>query len=244
MGPKSLLPVILLLPLSIGVTPAQSNRSETQLIKRGNDLVAKKEYEAALREYGRVPVTAGKVYAQSLYNMGVCYYELWRTEEAVVFYRLAVETRAGHYPRASYALGVALEDLGRVAEAKEAYRQSITASHAAYAPAYFKLGVVLAREGDIKTAADFFKKAIVRSRDQLPASHNNLGVMLARMGRLSEAEREFQIALRQMYGTDDDAAHNLKLCRSLLAAPTKAQLARLQVSAANDTPAGLPSRED
>ncbi len=50
----------------------------------------------------------------------------------------------------------------------------------------------------------------------MPASHNNLGVMLARLGFLKEAEKEFVIALKHSEGAFDDAAHNLKLCRSLM----------------------------
>ena len=50
------------------------------------------------------------------------------------------------------------------------------------------------------------------------------------MGRLTEAGREFEIALQQTGGAFDDAARNLKLCRSRLAAPGKAVTATLKVS--------------
>jgi tetratricopeptide (TPR) repeat protein len=239
---KKFLAAILLLVLSGGAATAQtfpSKASETPsetlsqtmpAIQRGNLSFAKEDYEPALREYRSVPPSAGENYAQALYNIGVCYYELWRTAEAIDFYRRALEVRHGRYPRASYALGVALEDQGRAAEAKEAYKQSIIMSHGEYALANFRLGLLVFNDGDFETAATYFKKAIARSGDHLPASHNNLGVMLARQGRLTEARRQFEIALQQTGGTFDDAAHNLKLCRSLLNAPAKDQIAALKLS--------------
>jgi Tfp pilus assembly protein PilF len=83
-------------------------------------------------------------------------------------------------------------------------------------------------EGDHEAAAASFREAIARSKDRFPASHNNLGVALARMGRVPEAKREFETALRQADGEFDEATHNLKLCRALLASPAKAQLASLK----------------
>jgi len=64
----------------------------------------------------------GRNLSQALYNMGVSYYELWRTAEAIDSYRLAIR-RGWSLSRASYALGVSLE-ITTFAEAKEAYRQS------------------------------------------------------------------------------------------------------------------------
>lgn len=85
-------------------------------------------------------------------------------------------------------------------------------------------------EGDYEAAAACFRRAIGRQGDHVPASHNNLGVMLARQGRLTEARREFEIALKQTHGAFDDAAHNLKLCRSLLAEPATARVATLKIT--------------
>lgn len=223
------LPALLLLVLSGSMATAQSIPSEAQsktlsetqfetksAIARGNRSFAKADYESALREYRSVPRSAGESYSQALYNIGVSYYEMWRTAEAIDFYRQAVEQRHGNYPRASYALGVALEDQGRLAEAKKAYKQSIKMSHGEFALAHFRLGLLVAIAGDYEAAASCYRKAIARAGDHVPSSHNNLGVMLARQGRLTEAGREFEIALRQTGGAFDDAAHNLKLCRSLL----------------------------
>ncbi len=123
---KSVLLAALLL-LTPGVTTAaQEARGDAQeLIARGNERYARAEYEAAISLYSRVPASAGELYAQALYNIGVCRFELWQTEEAARAYERAVKARGGRYPKASYALGVALEELKRLPEAKAAYERAL-----------------------------------------------------------------------------------------------------------------------
>jgi tetratricopeptide (TPR) repeat protein len=112
---KKFLLALLFLVSSVGLVAAQTQPADQAAaiaIARGNRSFAKEDYEAALREYASVPASGGEAYSQALYNMGVSYYELWRTREAIDFYRHAIRARHGHYPRASYALGVALENQG------------------------------------------------------------------------------------------------------------------------------------
>jgi tetratricopeptide (TPR) repeat protein len=232
---KKFFSAILLVVLIGSVVAAQTKEWDASsvakaAIERGNRSFAKADYESALREYRSVPRIDRDTYAQALYNIGVCYYELWRTDEAINFYRRALTEQHGRYPRASYALGVALENQNRLIEAKEAYRQSIIASEGEYGPALYRLGLLTSIEGDYEAAAACYRKAIGRVGAHVPASHNNLGVMLAHQGRLIEAGREFEIALKQTNGDFDVAAQNLKLCRSLLAAPMTAQIAALKIA--------------
>lgn len=223
---KRLLFATLLISLLGSVGLAQTGRDGAQdAIRRGNEKYSKAQYALAIDEFGRVSPDAGETYAKSLYNIGVCYYELWKTEEAIVYYRRAVEARQGRYPMALHALGVALRDLGKFREAKEAFRQSIAAAGGNYAPAHYMLGVLVMGEANHEAAAASFREAIARSKERFPAGHNNLGVVLARMGRLPEAEREFETALRQSDGEFDEATQNLRLCRSLL---TLSQLTALK----------------
>ncbi len=235
MRPNSILFAILLVTLVVSVAAGQSGPTDPGgSIKRGNARYSKAEYLAAIEEYRRVLPQAGEIYSQALYNIGVCYYELWRTEDAIVMYKKAAAARAGRYPIALYALGVALEDLKRQEEAKEAYRQSVAASAGRETgAAHFRLGLLLASESDYERAATHFSRAI--SRETTPGSHNNLGVMLALKGRLHEAEREFEAALRQASGAFADATHNLKLCRSLLKTSAKDSLASMKVVATTKT---------
>jgi tetratricopeptide (TPR) repeat protein len=211
---KRLMSSVLLLISSMVVISAQTIDA-TSAIKRGNELVAKEKFAEAIEIYQTIPSDADEAYAQALYNIGVCNYELSRTEQAVRFYRRALEETGGKYARASYALGVALEELGRLDEAKRAFRQAFNVSHAKFAPATYRLGLMSANEGDFETAAILFKRAATTEGQHVAASHNNLGVMLALMGQPNMAEKEFLIALRQTDGRFPDASHNLKLCRAM-----------------------------
>ncbi|HEU0251953.1 MAG TPA: tetratricopeptide repeat protein [Pyrinomonadaceae bacterium] len=190
--------------------------AQSSPLKRGDALVAQGNYKAAIQEYEKISSGAGESYARASYNIGVCYYELWRPDVAIGFYKRAIELKEGNYPRASYALGVAYEDQGKLAEAKQAYEQSIRASRNDFASAIYKLGVLEAKSGEFKKAASLFRDAAARDGQHRAASHNNLGVMLAQFGLLQEAETQFVMALKQSDGSLSDAAHNLKLCRSLM----------------------------
>ena len=113
-----------------GLLAAQTDSAAGRLaIRRGNEKFAKQQYEAALKQYQLVPESAGENYAQALYNIGVCHYELWRTDEAVKYYHMAIVAREGRYPKAWYALGIALEDSDRFGAAKEAYQHIVDDSN-------------------------------------------------------------------------------------------------------------------
>ncbi|MEP6569489.1 MAG: tetratricopeptide repeat protein [Acidobacteriota bacterium] len=235
MSKRKFLLALLLLISSVGFAAAQSNPVDpAAALERGNESFAKADYEAAIREYGSVPASAGETYAQALYNIGVSYYELWLTADAIAFYQRAIVARNGQYPRASYALGIAFEDQGKLVEAQEAYGQSIAGSHGEFAAAHYRLGLLMAGRGDYERAAASFRKALNHPGLHVAASHNNLGVMLVRLGRLKEALREFEFALRQSGGTFADASNNLKRCRSLLTAPSANKVAVFRVSTLSD----------
>jgi len=207
--------------IAVSVTFNVNAQDARSALKRGDAFVVQENYKAAIAEYSKVSHRDRDFYARAVYNIGVCYYELWQTEDAIVFYKRAIELKQGNYPVASYALGVALEDQGRLDQAKLAYQQA-----PGFAPAIYKLGLLAAKSGELKQAADLFRDAAAREGRHVPASRNNLGVMLARLGFLKEAEKEFAIALKSADGVFEDAAHNLKLCRSLLLNNQRAQNAQ------------------
>src|SRR2546426_9747285 len=130
---RILLAVLLLMSGSLAL--AQTTASEARdFIKSGNAKYAKAEYESAIVDYQHIEPAAGEVYAQALYNIGVCYYELWHTEDAVAMYRKAIKARGGRYPRAFYSLGVALEDLKLLA-----FPKAIKARGGRYSRGFFSL---------------------------------------------------------------------------------------------------------
>lgn len=206
----------IIVALTVVAINAQTSESKS-ILKRGDALVAQEKYKQAIEEYRKVSPRDADSYARATYNIGVCHYELWQTDEAIAFYQRAIELKQGNYPRASYALGVALEDHGRTTEAKAAYEQAVNASQREFARATYRLGLLEARAGEFKKAAALFREAATRAGEHVPASHNNLGVMLAHLGFMKEAEQEFVIALEASDGRFHDAAHNLNLCRSLTA---------------------------
>lgn len=233
---KRLMQAVILLMFSYAMALAQVGQSGAEeSIKRGNGLYAQGKYDEAIKEYRRVPEGQTDAYTQSLYNIGVCYFELGRTADAIAMYRRAVEARMGSYPKALYALGVALEVSGKLEEAADAYRRAVATSDGKYteaglAVAHYRLAMLAGRAGDYERAAGLFRDAIARSRERFPAGHNNLGVMLALAGRVSEAEREFEIALKQASSGFEDAAYNLNLCRSLMSREKQAAFASLKVA--------------
>ena len=205
----------ILLFIAISLTPLVVNAQAAKAFKRGDALVAQEKYQAAIDEYNKVSPRDAEQYARAIYNIGVCHYELWQTEEAIAFYKRSIELRHGNYPRASYALGIALDDQGRSTEARAAYEQALSASNRQFAPATYRLGLLEARAREFEKAAALFKEAASHAGKHVPASHNNHGVMLVRLGFLKEAEKEFDNALKTSDGRLADAAHNLNLCRSL-----------------------------
>jgi tetratricopeptide (TPR) repeat protein len=213
---KSLCFATVVLLATTTLTSAQSTDSKS-ILRRGNVLVAQQKYKLAIDEYNKVSTRDHDSYARAIYNIGVCYYELWQTDNAIEFYKRAVELKQGNYPKALFALGVALEDQGRTGEAKKSYEQAVSASHGEYARATFKLGLIEANASEFQKAATLFREAAARAGEHVAASHNNLGVMLANLGFLKEAEQEFIVALKASDGRYDEAAHNLNLCRSLTA---------------------------
>lgn len=216
---KAALLVLMVGSLS-GISLAQKrNETAHDAVQRGNQLYANANYKLAIAEYGKVSMDAGDNYARALYNIGVCYYELWKTEEAIEYYRRAIQASDGRYPAAQHALGVALKDLGRLPEAKQAFERAVATSQGNFAPSHYLLGLLAMDQADHERAVSSFRNA-VRSKP-FPAAHNNLGVALARLNRLSEAKLEFEIAVSQADGEFLEASQNLKLCNSLLARTTK-----------------------
>jgi len=212
---KFLLLFALLFVASSGPKVVAQSQGSREFLDSGNALVRQERYGEAIPEYLKVEPNQSDLYSQSLYNIGVCYYELQQTERAISYYGEALAVRKFDYPRAAYALGVALEDLGRTTEARDAFIRASKRPSSWLGPALFKLGVIAFTEGQLNSASDLFRRASLSSGAHRAASHNNLGVTLARLGRLSEAEKEFQYALDQATEDYEDAQHNLDLCRAL-----------------------------
>lgn len=226
--------LIFLLAATMPIVAQQSDRPQS--FERGLQLYAQGQYDRAIAEFRESLSGFGPYYGQSLYNIGVCHYELGQRSEAVRWYREAIRAKE-NYVAAFYALGVALDDLGEMAQSREAFARAIELSRAKHAPSLFRLGLALHREGDLEAAAVSYKKAIRESGEQMPGCHNNLGVVEAMLGDLNAAEREFEIALSQSKGNFEGAKYNLSLCREMIATSSRSMIARLRVTSSESVEA-------
>ncbi len=231
MSIKSLLkPFVFLLAIVPSIIAQQSDRPQS--FERGLQLYAQGQYDRAIAEFRESLSQFGPYYAQSLYNIGVCNYELGRKSESIGWYREAIRFKA-NYVAAFHALGVALDDLSETAQSREAFTRAVELSREKHAPSLFRLGLALQREGDLEAAAVSYKKAIRESGDRMPGCHNNLGVIEAMLGDLNAAERHFETAIRQSKGNFESAKYNLSLCREMIATSTRSLLASLRVASSD-----------
>ncbi len=153
--------LILFLLLSVN---AQSSDASS-VIKLGNQLFSNQQYKLAIKEYQRVSPNKREEYARALYNIGVCYYELWVTDEAIEYYGRALELKHGEYPSASFALE------GRIEEAASLFTSAIAQPGQHQASSHNNLGVMLARMGQLNAAEREFQMAL---SGELPEADHNL----------------------------------------------------------------------
>lgn len=146
-------------------------------------------------------VTKGAVNENVYYNFGNLMLEAGRTDEAMSYYRKALEINPGHAKsHINYAL--LLSNIGRTDEAIEHYRKAL--EHGTDAEAHNNLGNLFAKMGRTDEAAFHFRKALEINPDYGDA-HYNFGFMLAGMGRTDEAMAHFQMALES--NPSDAGAH-------------------------------------
>src|SRR5262245_65369101 len=101
---KRVLLAMAMISLIASVAFAQSIPADGRdLINRGNAKYQKAEYQAAIEIYSQIHASSGELYARALYNIGVCYYEMWRNDDAIEMYTKAIQASESGYPRASYA---------------------------------------------------------------------------------------------------------------------------------------------
>lgn len=226
---RAMFVLLLILPSSAGAANVTDD-PEREAFERGGQAFARGNYPVAIEEYRQSLATFGPRFAEAHYNIGVCYYELGSLDDAINWYRAAIKAKRGAYPGALFALGVVLEDLRKYDEARVAFRQAIETSKGKHAGAHFRYGLSLHRERDYEGAMESYRRALVHKDGPFPACHNNLGVVMAILGRMGDAEREFDMAVKQSKGRFNDATHNLHLCRSLSVAKSRALVAQAQWS--------------
>jgi tetratricopeptide (TPR) repeat protein len=138
-------------------------------------------------------------------NLGQALEDEGRIEEAMVYYRQAIEQNA-LFADAYNNLGLALEKVGEEKEAVQAYR-SVLKFDPANPDALYNLGSSLGRQGRTFEAMRHLEAAHkYLPSDGDPDVHNNMGIILAMHGRLDESIEHFIEALR--INPNDSSIHN------------------------------------
>jgi tetratricopeptide (TPR) repeat protein len=129
---------------------------------------------------------------QTLVQIGKCYTDLGRLDEAETNLRRAVAL--GDDATGYYNLGVVMEEQGRAREAEDCYRRAL-AVEPTHASANNNLAAVLAEAGRLAEAQEHWAM-VLRFNPEHADAHANLGGSLAQQGKFAEALRHLDEALR------------------------------------------------
>jgi tetratricopeptide (TPR) repeat protein len=138
---------------------------------------------------------------QTLVQMGKCYSDLGRLNEAEATLRRAVALRDD--ATGLYNLGFVIEQRRRPAEAEELYRRTLVIDPA-HASANNNLAVLLAERGRVAEAMEHWE-TVLRFNPEHADAHANMGAALAQQGRYAEALRHLDEALRIQPGHEGAA---------------------------------------
>lgn len=204
--------------LSVSAFAQEETPFFRQAYEAGNDLAQKRKYEQAIEKYRTAMMLAeterlsDDFLAKVHFNVGVCLYQLKRTNEAVAEYKEAIKLSRREYGRAFYALGMAHKDLGNWREAAAALRDALKIKKDD-GEAWFDLALVYLEEKNFAAARRAFENSIKYKSVSSADAHNNLGVIAALEGDWIFAERKFQTAFVESNGKSAEAKENLRFCR-------------------------------
>ena len=147
--------------------------------------------------------------SMDLHNLGEALFRQGKIEEAISYYRRALQLRPDPYT--CYDLGLALATQGHLDEAIRQYEEALRLKPH-YVEAHNNLGSALLQQGHLDAAIHHYEEALSLHPDQAD-THFNLGLALAQQGRLEEAEKHFSEAVR-LNPNDAEARHNLEASRA------------------------------
>ncbi|MBN1671473.1 MAG: tetratricopeptide repeat protein [Kiritimatiellae bacterium] len=170
--------------------------------------------------------------SKALYDRAMDYDRLGRQEDAIRYYRQALDADPQN-ASAHHNLALDLLKLDRNDEAIVHFSESLR-----LVPndgnVHHNVGVAFAKKGDLATAIAHYRESI-RLQPAFHKAHLNLGLALKSLGRLQEALPHFSEAVR-LYAQDDEARHALAGARLdmgvLLADQKRTESALLHLSQA------------
>lgn len=221
----------LCLMISVSAQTALTNRA----FETGTRAAQAEEYEKAISHYRRALLFSetekqnDDYLARIHFNIGVCFYKMKQTDEAVEEFTEAIKLGKRRYQKAFYALGMAHKDLRNWQKAETALRRAIELK-TDDGEAWFDLAFVLLREENFDRAEKAFQKSIEYKSVGAADAHNNLGVIFALRHEFDAAENEFQTALEISNGKSILARNNLQFCKLYKRNSNQNLLARLEFS--------------
>ena len=205
-----------------GTTAISASAQETPLTNRAFENAARaaqsEDYKTAAEDYRRAILfstaeePSDDFLAKIHFNLGVCFYNLQQTEEAVEEFTEAIKLSRRGYQKAFYALGMAQTDLKNWSKAETAFREAVKLEKND-GEAWFDLGLVLLERKNYESAETAFQKAIKYQSTGAADAHNNLGVIFALKSDFRAAENEFKTALNLSNGKSVEARNNLQFCK-------------------------------
>ena len=153
----------------------------------------KTDLQLALR-YAEKAVRLDPAFMKAYDQLGLCYADLDRTEEAIQAHKEAIrlnQQQELRSPWPSMNLGTLLRRLGRLDEA-EAYLRDSVGIEPRFPVAHLRLGQVLARKERYEEAIVELEQA-AKLDPTYPDPHYALGRIYRRRGDLKAAEREFRM---------------------------------------------------
>lgn len=188
--------------------------AQNQNFALGIELAKAGDFQSALPKFQNAfaKELSKKQTAQIHYNIGVCFYQLKQTNEAVIEFEKAIWLNSD-YEKAFYALGMALSELKNFSKSETAFLQTIKLSNGRNGEAWFDLAFAYIGQQKYDEAFTSFQKAIISGSRATGASHNNLGVIYAIKGNFKAAEKELELANQLNFS---EAVNNLQILRKAM----------------------------
>jgi len=147
--------------------------------------------KAALRATQLAPADA-----EAFYQVGVNARKVGRVDEAISYYRQALQINPNHVEAHSHLGNVlALAEQGKFDEAIYHYRLALQLKPD-YAEVYNDLGNALSALGQYEDALRHYRQAFQLKPDDASVHHYNLGFALQSQGKLEEAINQYRVALQ------------------------------------------------
>lgn len=209
---------VLILIFVLSVSAFAQTSFVKQTFEAAGAAAREKRYERAIERYRATILRAeaerlsDSLLAKIHFNIGVCFYHLKRTEEAVAEYAEAIKLSRREYQKAFYALGMAQKDLGNRRAAADALRDAVNIDRTD-GEAWFDLALIYLAETDFEAAEKAFANAVKYKSVNAADAHNNLGVIAALRHDWIAAEKRFETALLDSNGKSIEAVNNLRFCK-------------------------------